>query len=90
VQKLLERLQSKGYVAEGPAGEVRTFVAAVSREELVSRRVRAVAEKLCEGSLTALFTNLVRAQPLSPREVREFSALLDELKKPPRTTDKRR
>src|SRR5215831_2533830 len=54
VQKLLERLQAKGHVvcqAESPA---RTFAATVSRDELISRRLRDVADKLCDGSVTPL------------------------------------
>jgi BlaI family transcriptional regulator, penicillinase repressor len=90
VQKLLERLQAKGFVAAGPPGEVRTFAAAVSREELVGRRLRDVADRLCEGSLTALVSNLVRSEPLSRKELRELSDLLDQLKKQSRSKDPRR
>jgi predicted transcriptional regulator len=90
VQKLLERLRAKGYVAEQPGHAERTFAAAVSREELVGRRLREVADQLCEGSVTALLSNLVRAERLSPRELRELSDLLEALKKQPKTKDQRR
>jgi predicted transcriptional regulator len=81
VQKLLERLAAKGHVAQEPGEAVRVFRAAVSRDDLISRRLLDVAEKLCEGSLTPLLTNLVRAKPLSARQLRELRDLLEELER---------
>src|SRR5919199_3666459 len=82
VQKLLERLERKGFVARaGGAGAI-TFRAAVGREELISRRLLDVAEKLCGGSLTPLLMNLVKARPLSAEEVRELHDLARQLRKP--------
>ena len=79
VQKLLERLEGKGYVrhSRGPQG-VLAFTATVAREALIQRRLRDVAQKLCGGSLTPLLMNLVRAQPLSTRELDELQAFLEE------------
>lgn len=60
VQKLLERLESKGCVRRDRAGLVHRFRALVDREQLIERRLLAVAESLCEGSLTPLLSQLVR------------------------------
>jgi BlaI family penicillinase repressor len=79
VQKLLERLEAKGYVSRERGGAVRTFRAAVNREELISRRLRDVAEKLCGGSLTPLLINLVRTEPLTDRELHDLQALVNDL-----------
>src|SRR5262249_53020005 len=68
VQKLLERLESKGYVRRDRAGAAHTFTAAVGRDALIGRRLQDVAEKLCGGSLTPLLTHLVRAKRLSEKE----------------------
>jgi predicted transcriptional regulator len=98
VQKLLDRLEEKGYVRrDSPAarsgtrgGAAHLFTATRSRDELIGRRLQDVAEKLCGGSLTPLLTHLVRNRPLSPEERRELRDLIDELdrqgkgKKPPR------
>ena len=81
VQKLLERLESKGHVACRAETPVRTFAATVSRDELISRRLLDVADKLCEGSLTPLLMNLVRAKPLSERELKELRELVERLGK---------
>jgi predicted transcriptional regulator len=72
VQKLLERLARKGYVGPGGGGPVRTFVARVSRDELISRRLLDVAEKLAGGSLAPLLMNLVRTRPLTEAELDEL------------------
>jgi predicted transcriptional regulator len=90
VQKLLERLHAKGHVVEQPGQEERTFAATISREALVGRRLRDVADQLCEGSLTSMLTTLVRAESLTPREVRELTTLLEELKKQPPVKNPRR
>jgi predicted transcriptional regulator len=79
VQKLLERLEGKGYVSRERSGGAHTFRAAVARDDLIGRRLRDVAEKLCGGSLTPLLTHLVRARRLSSRERQELRALIEEL-----------
>src|SRR5262245_2275940 len=54
VQKLMERLEDKGCVKHSRQNGVLVFTARVSREELLSRRLREVADKLCGGSLAPL------------------------------------
>jgi predicted transcriptional regulator len=79
VQKLLERLEQKGFVRRDRGGAAHTFTAAVGIDVLIGRRLQDVAEKLCGGSLTPLLTHLVRTRRLSERERRELRALIDEL-----------
>ena len=79
VQKLLERLEAKAFVKRDRGGGVHVFSAALGREELIGRKLQALAEKLCEGSLTPLLTHLVQARRLSARERQELRALIDEL-----------
>jgi predicted transcriptional regulator len=79
VQKLLDRLELKGYVRRDRTPAAHTFQAAVPRDELIGRRLQDVAEKLCGGSLTPLLTHLVRARKLSDRERQELRDLIDEL-----------
>jgi predicted transcriptional regulator len=77
VQKLLERLEAKGYIDRDTQELAHRFTAAVGREELVGRRLRAMADELCGGSLATLLTGLVRSQPLKPAEIRELRELID-------------
>lgn len=81
VQKLLERLADKHFVARRRSGPAHVFTAAIARDELIGRRLQDMAEKLCGGSLTPLLTHLVRAQRLSEREREELRHLIDELDK---------
>jgi predicted transcriptional regulator len=90
VQKLLERLEKKGHVERNSGDGPVSFSAITDREELISRRLFDVAEKLCGGSLTPLLMNLVRAKPLSPRELHEMQELLHELSKQRRPRNKPR
>jgi len=81
VQKLLDRLESKGCVRRDRTPAAHTFSAAIAREDLIGRRLQDVAEKLCGGSLTPLLTHLVKARRLSPRERQDLRDLIDELDK---------
>lgn len=79
VQKLLERLEAKGGVRRDRRGAVHVFAASLEREELIGRRLRAVAEQLCGGSLTPLLTHLVQTSRLSTQERQELRSLIEEL-----------
>jgi predicted transcriptional regulator len=79
VQKLLERLESKRCVARDRSTWAHMFRAAIDRDDFIGRRLRAVAERLCGGSLTPLLTNLVRSRRLTAKERRELRAVIDEL-----------
>jgi BlaI family transcriptional regulator, penicillinase repressor len=79
VQKLLERLESKECVTRDRSDNVHVFSAGIDRNGLVGRRLQAVAEELCEGSLTPLLTNLVQMQKLSAKDRQMLRNLIDEL-----------
>lgn len=79
VQKLLDRLELKGCVRRDRSGAVHVFQAVIGRDELIGRRLRAVADALCGGSLTPLLTHLVEGQGLSAKERKELRALIHRL-----------
>ena len=79
VQKLLERLESKECVERDRSSTVHVFSASMVREELVGRRLRAVAEQLCEGSWTPLLTHLVRTERLSADDRQALRQLVEDL-----------
>src|SRR3954468_23973451 len=66
VQKLLDRLEAKGFVARDRSAFVHVFWATVGREELIGRRLRTMADKLCGGSLVPLLPPPVRPRPPPP------------------------
>jgi BlaI family penicillinase repressor len=79
VQKLLDRLEGKGFVTRDRRASVHVFDAAVDRDQLIGRRLRAVADALCGGSLSPLLTHLVEGHGLSQKERRELRALIEKL-----------
>jgi predicted transcriptional regulator len=79
VQKLLERLQGRRCVARRLEGRAHIYSATVQREDLIRERLRDAADKLCEGSLTPLLTQLVDARNLNPDEIRTLRELVEGL-----------
>ena len=77
VQKQLERLEAKQYVRRDRSLHVHLFSATVGREELIGRRVRAVVEKLCGGSLVPLLSHLAQAKELSAAERKALRELVE-------------
>jgi predicted transcriptional regulator len=79
VHKFLERLEAKGLVSRERTGGMFVFQAAVSRDDVIGRELESLVEKMCGGSLQPLLSNLVRVKRLTPAELRELRALVDEL-----------
>ena len=68
VQKLLDRMEAKGYVRRDRTLFVHVFSVVLDRDKLIGRRLRSLAETLCDGSLTPLLTHLARAKDLTDEE----------------------
>ena len=77
VQKLLERLEDKECVGRDRSAMAHVFRASVSRDAVIGKHLRDVAEKLCGGSFTPLLTNLLQADAIGPTERAELRRLLD-------------
>ena len=78
VQKLLDRIEAKGYVRRDRTLFVHVFAAVLNRDELIGRRLRSLAETLCDGSLTPLLTHLARAKNLTDEERLALRTIIDE------------
>ena len=79
VQKLLDRLEAKGDVVRDRSESVHVFRAATDRDELIGRKLQAVAETLCGGSLTPLLSHLVQGGRLSEQERSDLRSLIERL-----------
>jgi predicted transcriptional regulator len=79
VQTLLARLEAKGYVRGERGGPAHVFAAAVSREGLLSERLRDLADQLCDGAASPLVQALLGEGRLTPQEVAELRQMLDRL-----------
>ncbi|MGP0067132.1 MAG: BlaI/MecI/CopY family transcriptional regulator [Isosphaeraceae bacterium] len=77
VQKLLDRMEAKGYVRRDRTLFVHVFSAVLDRDELIGRRLRSLAETLCDGSLTPLLTHLARAKDLTDEERLALRTIID-------------
>ena len=82
VQKLLERLEAKGFVARNRAADAHRFAAVVNRDELIGRRLHALAERLCEGSIAPLLSNLLSNRKLNRQERQALRAIVERLAPP--------
>ncbi len=81
VLKLLERLEGKGCVRRKRQGGSNVFRAVVQRDELIERRLQAVAESLCDGSRTPLLMHLVDPEKLTREERETLRQLIQDLDK---------
>jgi predicted transcriptional regulator len=77
VQKQLERLEAKGFVRRDRSLFVHVFEPAVDRDELIGRRIRSVAEKLCGGSLVPILSHLARSKALTAKERQALRELIE-------------
>jgi predicted transcriptional regulator len=78
VATLLQRLAAKQYVASDPSTIPHVYRAAVSRDELLERRLQDAADELCDGRAAPLVLALVQGARFSPEELARLRRMLDE------------
>jgi BlaI family transcriptional regulator, penicillinase repressor len=78
VATLLQRLAAKQYVAADPSTVPHVYRAAVSRDELLERRLRDAADELCDGRAAPLVLALVQGGKLSPEELARLRRIIDQ------------
>jgi len=78
VQRLLQRLEDKGYVHRDRSLSVHLFSPAISRQTYAGQQLESLADKLTAGSFAPLITHLVETNRISPDEIARIRAILDE------------
>jgi predicted transcriptional regulator len=78
VQRLLQRLEDKGFVARDRSLAVHVFVPAVSREAYAGGQLETLAERLTGGSFVPLLTHLVEQRRLPEAEIARLRRILDD------------
>ena len=78
VQRLLQRLEDKGYVERDRTIAVHFFSAAISRQTYAGQQLESLAGKLTAGSFAPLITHLVEEKKISRDEIKRIRAILDE------------
>jgi predicted transcriptional regulator len=79
-QKLLQRLEAKGFISRDRSGFAHVFRARLDRRAYAGQQLEALADKLTDGSLVPFIMHLVEGKGISPRERREIRELLDRLR----------
>lgn len=77
VQRLLQRLEDKGYVARDRSLSVHLFSAAISRQTYAGQQLESLADKLTAGSFAPLITHLVAEKKISRDEINRIRVILD-------------
>lgn len=81
IQKQLDRMEAKGLVKRDRSLFVHLFEPALTRDELIGRKLQTVVDNLCGGSLVPLLSHLTRVRKLSAKERKALRDLLDETDK---------
>jgi predicted transcriptional regulator len=79
VQTLLQRLEDKACVVRDTRRFAHIYRAAASRDDLILRRLKGLADELCGGTPTPLVLALVQGHRYSTEEISRFRKLLDEM-----------
>ena len=78
VQRLLTRLEEKGYVVRDRDLGVNLFSPTLSKETYAGNQLEALANRLTEGSLVPMITGLVEDNKLSTAEIEKLRQILAE------------
>jgi BlaI family penicillinase repressor len=77
VQRLLQRLEEKGFVERDKSISVHFFSVGVSRASYAGGQLESLADKLTAGSFAPLITHLVEHKKISRKEIDEIRSILD-------------
>ena len=77
VQRLLQRLEDKGFVDRDRAVPVHLFSALISRAAYASSQLESLADKLTGGSLAPLITHLMEQKKISRAEINRLQKILN-------------
>ena len=80
VQRLLQRLEDKGFITRDRSLPVHLFSAVVSREAYASGLLESLTAKLTGGSIAPLITHLLQHEKITPDEIRRLRRILAEQK----------
>ena len=78
VQRLLQRLEDKGFVARDRSLFVHLFSAAISRQAYAGQQLESLANKLTAGSFAPLITHLIEHKKISRDEIDRIRTILNE------------
>ncbi len=77
VQRLLQSLEDKGFIARDKSLSVHLFSAAMTREAYAGQQLETLADKLTGGSIAPFLTHLLTEKKLSRTELTRLRRLLE-------------
>ena len=78
IQKLLQRLEDKGFVHRDRDRAAHLFSPRISREAYAARRLESLADQLTCGSFLPMITHLMEERKLSDADIEHLRRLLEE------------
>lgn len=78
VQRLLQRLEEKGYVQRDRVAAVNHFATTLSRAEYGGGQLEKLANRLTSGSIAPLITHLVEKKKITAEEIDRIRAILEQ------------
>lgn len=78
IQRLLQRLESKGYVVRESDGPVNLFKPSITREAYAGGQFENLVSTLTAGSVAPLITHLVEKNKISTEDLKRIRAILDQ------------
>jgi BlaI family transcriptional regulator, penicillinase repressor len=79
VQKLLERLEEKGFVTRDRTQPVQRVAPRVSQAAYLGDEMESLADQLTGGALVPMITALIHEKKLTAAELRQLRKLVEEL-----------
>ena len=78
IQRLLQRLEGKGFIHRDRDRAAHLFAPLVSREAYAAGRLEALADQVTGGSFVPMITHLVEERRLSDADMERLRRLLEE------------
>lgn len=78
VQRLLQRLEEKGFVERDKNLSVHFFAALISRDAYGAQQFESLADKLTAGSIAPMITHLVEHKKISSKDIDRIRETLDQ------------
>ena len=82
VQTMLNRLEAKGYLRSDKGKPAHVYTSTLTREELLSRHLRELADQLCDGVAAPLLHALVDGGKFTTDDVAHLRRLINRLDPP--------
>lgn len=80
VQRLLQRLEDKGFLVRDKSLPVHLFSAAISREAYASGQLQSLTSRLTGGSLAPMITHLIESEGITSEEIERLRRILSDAK----------